>query len=122
MMRRHRLAGKTLRQFDGVGAAGLQPAFGGHHPAAGVDAQHQPAGKLLAHPAKPVGLFDGQRADHHARGPIRAAGAMVASSRTPPPNSHGHVDGCHDRLEAVPVGDAAGPGAVEIDQVQVLSP
>ena len=79
-------------------------------------------GKLPAHAAKPVGLPDGQRADHQAAKPqvqqfanrLLVANAAAQLAR--------QVDGLEDRRDDGEVPRLAFPGAIEIDEVQMAGP
>ena len=55
-----------LRQRDGVGGTGFQPAVCRNQPVAGVDSQNQLSRELAAHFSKPFRLFDCQRPDNGA--------------------------------------------------------
>ena len=96
--------------------------MGGHFAVAGVDSQDQPLGKLPAYAAKPIGLPDGQRADHQAaKAQVQelANRLLVANAAT---QLTRQIDGIEDRGHDGQVPRLAFPGAVEIDEVQMAGP
>ncbi len=122
MIGRQRLAAELPGDLRGCQTAGLKPAVGRHFPVAGVDPQDQPPGKLPAHVAKPIGLPDGQRADHQAaKAQVEqfANRLLVANA---PAQLTGDVYGLEDRGHDRLVPRLAVAGAVEIDEVEATGP
>ena len=103
-------------------SASLKPSVGRHFSVAGIDPQDQSLGKLPAHTAKPLGLPDGQRADHQAAkaqveqfaNRLLVANAAAQFAR--------QVYGLEDCRDDGQVPRPSFPGTIEIDEVETAGP